>query len=181
MHTSHSFRRAGLVAVVALVLAGTALAGTALAGDGVRVAGPFSYVYGTENPLEGVDAAVHEVVTGNGKTTITLHLAGFDPQYAGRTFGAHVHVATCGADPLAAGGHYGHPSVAVPPSSLEAKEIWLDFTVNEGGNAHAKASRPWTFEPDGGARSVVVHADPTNSSTGIAGARLGCTSVDFVG
>ena len=187
MHTSRStLRRAGVAVVTAAVLTGTALVGTALAGGGnVRVSGPFSVVYDVpDNPLAGVEAAVHEVVTGSGKTTVTLHLTGFDPQYAGRTFGAHVHVYSCDT-PTGAGGHYGHPDVVVtpgpPPVTLEDKEIWLDFTVNNAGNAHAKATRPWTFEPVDGARSVVVHIDPTNPITGAASTRLGCTSVDFVG
>ena len=185
MHTSRStLRRAAVAIAAAAVLTGTALVGTALAGGGnVRVAGPFSVVYDVAgNPLTGVEAAVHEVVTGNGTTTVTLHLTGFDPQYAGRTFGAHVHQLACN-NTTGAGDHYGHPAVTVAPPEvmLEDKEIWLDFTVNEAGNAHAKATRPWTCHAAGVARSVVVHAGPTNATTGGAGTRRGCTSVDFVG
>jgi Cu-Zn family superoxide dismutase len=37
---------------------------------------------------------------------------------------------------------------------------------------------PWSFTA-GTAGSVVIHALPTNASTGAAGARLACTSVAF--
>jgi Cu-Zn family superoxide dismutase len=174
-------RRTALVAALTLAAGVVTLtAPSGASGAAVSVAGPLT-VYAGPNAATGVSAAVHETVTGNGKTIVTLHLSGFGPAAEGQTFGAHAHVNPCGSAVGDAGPHYTHPAAA---PTLEDRELWLDFTVNPGGEAHAKATRDWTIVPTTpapyGARSVIIHALPTNP-LGVAGTRLACIDVPFVG
>jgi superoxide dismutase, Cu-Zn family len=113
--------------------------------------------------------------SSDGTTRVRLMVTGLP---AGQTFGAHVHTRGCGADPLASGGHYQHS--ADPAVPLADREVWLDVTSDERGRGVATTTVPWAFEP-GAAGSVVIHALPTNTTTGAAGARLACTSVAFGG
>lgn len=118
----------------------------------------------------GVRTQVHSWARGDG-TDLRLMVRGLP---ANRPFGAHVHVAPCGSDPLASGGHYQHGSAA----TLAGREVWLDVTTNADGEGVAKAHIPWLIAA-GTAGSVVIHANPTNTTTGAAGARLVCTTVPF--
>jgi Cu-Zn family superoxide dismutase len=118
-------------------------------------------------------AQVHVVHTGNGSTRVTLHITGVEGAGA-QTFGAHVHLKPCGPVDLDAGGHYQHAGAS---GSLEDREIWLDFTVNNGGNAHSQAVRPWLLD-ESVPRSVIIHESPTAPGTGLAGARLACIDLD---
>ncbi len=111
----------------------------------------------------------------DGATRIRLMVTGLPP---GQTFGAHVHTGRCGTDPAASGGHYQHSTDTTVP--LAHREVWLDVTSNEDGRGVASTTVPWTFAP-GTAGSVVIHALPTNTTTGVAGARLACTTVAFGG
>ena len=61
---------------------------------------------------------------------------------------------------------------------MHEKEIWLDATVKDDGNAESGTSVPWRVA-EGAAGSVVIHAQPTNHDTGDAGARNVCTTVPF--
>jgi Cu-Zn family superoxide dismutase len=168
--------RAGLsIAAAATMLIGGTPAALA-AGNGATVtdaSGP-SYLYGDDNPLAGVDLDIHGVQTPSGKTVISLVATGFASAFVGRTFGAHVHVNSCGLVGSAAGPHY--QSTALPGLPVEAREVWLDFTVKPGGTATAHAKRDWVFTTS--ARSVIVHASATAPS-GAAGARLACTNATF--
>lgn len=155
-----------------LAVAGAALTTTALAGgSATRSTGPD--VQHEAGAFDDADAAVQVVRTGAGGTKVTLHVKGVDAP-AGTTFGAHVHNAPCGDDPLASGGHYAHHG---PAASLEDKEVWLDVTVNAAGNGHRSAVRPWIID-ESSPRSVVIHAQPTDADTGAAGARLACIDLD---
>ena len=49
--------------------------------------------------------------------------------------------------------------------------------IDDEGNGVAVAIRPWTVTSTA-SRSVIIHASPTNSSTGAAGARLACIDID---
>jgi superoxide dismutase, Cu-Zn family len=120
----------------------------------------------------GLRTQVHSWAAG-GQTEMRLMVRGLPPH---RTFGAHVHVAPCGADPMASGGHYQH--AADPGLPLASREIWLDVTTDDDGTGVASTEVPWLIEA-GTAGSVVIHADPTNPVTGAAGARLACTDVPF--
>ena len=113
--------------------------------------------------------------SSEGTTRVRLMVTGLP---AGRTFGAHVHTGTCGSDPLASGGHYQHSTD--PSVPLAQREVWLDVTADADGRGVATTTVPWTFTP-GSAGSVVIHALPTNTTTGAAGARLACTSVELGG
>jgi Cu-Zn family superoxide dismutase len=150
---------------VLLALSGTAMASLVQVdhGHGPTVVHDLAY------------AQVHTQVHAwgeNGATRVRLMVAGMPPS---RTFGAHVHVNGCGSDPLASGGHYQHGSPTMP---VAEREVWLDFTTDSEGRGTGTSTTPWLIEP-GSAGSVVVHASPTNPSTGAAGARLFCTDVPF--
>ncbi len=159
---------ASVVTVGALAATGIAVA----AGGSARSSGP-DFAYGAANPFADASAAVHVVKTGNGRMTTTLHLRDVDA-LAGQRFGAHVHQNACGESGADAGGHYQHAGAT---GSLEAIEVWLDVTVNEAGNGHSSASRPWSLD-ETSPRSVIIHALPTAPDTGVAGARLACIDLD---
>ena len=119
-----------------------------------------------------ITTQVHAWTRGE-STRVRLMVTGLPPS---RTFGAHVHTGSCGADPLASGGHYQHSSDTTVP--LAQREVWLDVTSDAEGRGVATTTVPWSFAP-GTAGSVVIHAQPTNQMTGAAGARLACTTVAF--
>lgn len=157
----------------------------ALVGAGVLVAVPTIAVaervlvdHG-RGPTVVHDPAYGEVMTqvhswaAGGGTDVRLMVRGLPP---GRTFGAHIHTAPCGADALASGGHYQHGTDTSVP--LAQREVWLDFTTDEDGKGTGTAHIPWLITA-GTAGSVVIHANPTNQTTGAAGARLVCTTVPF--
>jgi Cu-Zn family superoxide dismutase len=120
----------------------------------------------------GITTQVH-AWSGDGSTKVRLMVEGLPP---GQTFGAHVHTLPCGELASASGGHYQHSTDASIP--LAEREIWLDVTANADGHASTTTDVPWEIAP-GTAGSVVVHALPTNPTTGAAGARLVCTTVTF--
>lgn len=162
-----------LVAASVVTIGILAATGAALAdGGSARSTGP-DFAYGSDNPFNDASAAVHVVKTGNGQTRVTLHIRDVDAP-DGQRFGAHVHQSPCGANGSDAGGHYQHADAT---GSLEAIEVWLDFTVNEGGNGHSRAARSWVLD-ETAPRSVIVHALPTAPDTGLAGARLACIDLD---
>lgn len=166
--------------VAALTAAGLALGAgptvaTALAADRtVRATGPTA-VHAA--PFEATTADVHAVTTGSGRTIVTLHLSGLPAAVRGTTLGAHVHTGACGTAPAASGPHHANPS-APPGTPLVDREIWLDVDVNGAGNARSHAVADWVIAP-GAARSVVLHAAPTDPVSGAAGARLLCVDVPF--
>lgn len=109
----------------------------------------------------------------DGVTRVRLMVDGLP---AGQTFGAHVHTLPCGPQPADSGGHYQHSSDASIP--LKQREMWLDVTAEVDGHAATTTTVPWEFAP-GTAGSVVLHALPTDPTTGAAGDRLACTTVSF--
>jgi superoxide dismutase, Cu-Zn family len=164
-----------IIPVVALCSAGLALpTASADSAEVVRATGP-TVVH--DASVAGITTRVQAVSTASGSTIVTLHATGFSADYVGDTLGAHVHVGTCGQDPLASGPHYANPD-ADPGAPLEQREIWLDITINAGGVGHARAFRPWHIDA-GDANALVIHALPTDPVTGAAGARLACTTVPF--
>jgi Cu-Zn family superoxide dismutase len=160
-------RMGGLAAGVALV----AVPGAAIAAAVMVVHGHGPTV--VHDPVyAGVTTQVH-AWTRDGETTVRLMADGLTP---GRTYGAHVHKAPCGSDPLASGGHYQHSTDTSIP--LSEREVWLDLTAGADGHAATSVTVPWVIVP-GTAGSVVIHANPTNPVTGAAGPRLMCTTVPF--
>jgi Cu-Zn family superoxide dismutase len=131
----------------------------------------------------GADATVLSTSRPEGRTTVLLTVHGLRPTHK---YGAHVHQNSCGAKGEDAGPHFQNvPDPAQPsvnPSYANPRnEIWLDFTTDKDGNATTVSSVPWRFT-DRHPRSIVVHAEHTQTHAGHAGAagdRLGCVNVDF--
>lgn len=160
-------KRAGLAAATVLVAVPEAAMAAGVVvdhGHGPTVVHDTTY--------EQIRTQVH-AWSSAGMTRVRLMVTGLP---AGRTFGAHVHTGSSGADPIASGGHYQHSTD--PSVPLAEREVWLDVTSDANGRGVATTTVPWAFAP-GSAGSVVIHALPTNTTTGAAGARLACTSVEF--
>ena len=130
-------------------------------------------------PFDGATAHL-QLVDHEGGTSAVLHVRGIDTAAAGRTFGAHLHNAACATDqPLLSGGHYNHDAHSGAPQVVvsDETEVWLDFTADaDGAGDSSSAVR---FPLITGARSVVIHANPTDPATGGAGARLACLPVEW--
>lgn len=156
-----------MVAILAFGLLSTA------AGNAIFSKASLSDVSSLEDPTDGA-WAVASATVGNGRTVVVLNVKDLDRNEAGRTFGAHVHVGPCVAgDGLAAGGHYKVDGAPVSPDT----EVWLDFTVTNGGTGHAQAVVPFEIAP-GAARSIMIHRDST-APNGVAGPRLACIPLEF--
>ena len=160
-----------MVAILALGLL------SAAAGNAIFSKAPLSDVsLDTADPTDGAWAVASATVT-DGRTRVVLNVKGLDRNEAGRTLGAHVHVGSCVAgDGLAAGGHYKVDGAPVSPDT----EVWLDFTVTNGGTGHAQAIVPFEVAP-GAAKSIVIHRDATSviPPIGNAGPRLACIPLEF--
>ena len=158
--------RTSIITAVAVVTVPSAAMAASVLVDHGR--GP---TYAHDAAYAGITTQVHAWTRGE-TATVRLMVEHLPP---GRTFGAHVHTGTCGPDPTTSGGHYQHAGAA---GSLAEREVWLDVTSDARGRGVATATVPWSFAP-GAAGSVVIHALPTNPTSGAAGARLACTSVAF--
>jgi Cu-Zn family superoxide dismutase len=179
----HRSARPVAVTSAALAIAGVALAAPALAGPGAHEAGDLLR-YGTATPV-GAHAKVHSVETGDGRTIVTLHVKGMQPD---RQYGAHAHTNPCSATSAAAAGpHFQFVKDPVTPSTDPAyanpqNEIWLDLTTNASGNGHAKAVVDWQFSSERRAKSVIIHERHTSTEAGqagVAGSRVACLTVPF--
>ncbi len=127
----------------------------------------------TVDPTDGA-WAVASATVGGGQTVVVLNVKDLDRSEAGRRLGAHVHVGPCvGGNGAAALGHYRMAGAAVSSET----EVWLDFTISNGGTGHATAIVPFEIAP-GDAHSIVIHHDPT-ADNGAAGARLACLPLEF--
>lgn len=157
--------------VVGAMVAAGAL--PAMAGPAIFSKADLSDLRADTDPTDGA-WAVASATVADGKTAVVLDVKALDALAAGRTLGAHVHVGGCVAgDGAAAGGHY-NAGGGVSPDT----EVWLDFTITNGGTGHAQAVVP--FEIAGGtAHSIVIHRDPTAAGTGLAGPRLACIPLEF--
>ena len=163
--------------VAAMVAAGAAfvsITGSAGADNLATIGNGPTYVYGSPNPFADATVTVQAAELGADNLQVVLSVEGIDAA-AGTTFGAHVHTAPCGTLATAAGGHYQHLD---SPGQLARKEIWLDLTVNANGQAQTVATRQFRIAGST-ARSVIIHAIETDRVTGVAGARLVCTNVNF--
>lgn len=166
------------VAAIGLFLSSPAIAGA----DRVRDQGPL-ISYSSVIPADAT-ARVQAIYDASGKTQVTLHVWGLQPN---TEYGAHAHVNACGLTGSAAGPHFQSTADPVLPSVNPAyanprNEIWLDLTTDESGNGAAQTSVRWQFTPDRRAHSVIIHVEHTHTGptdSGLAGARLACLSVDF--
>ena len=174
MTTTHKTRTVlGVIAgSAALLLAATNA--DAIAPTRARGAGELRDLQlATAQPADHATAQVTAVTSG-GTTTVTLKVQGLDHAHAGHVLGAHVHVGTCvEGDGAAAGPHYNAGG-----GISDATEVWLDFTVQANGTGRATTTVPFTIGA-GAAGAVVIHADPTNHTTGAAGPRWACLPVQF--
>ena len=171
---------------------GTATVATGPAGDGaVRgvfqpwTAGAPAVTYDPAAVPAGATAEVLLIPAADG-VTVRLSVTGMTPA---RPYGAHLHTAPCTAVPAQAGPHYQHrpdPKAAASPPSVDPayanprNEVWLDFTADQLGQATATATQPWTFDAAAPPRSLVVHAQRTNTApgkAGTAGPRVACLTL----
>ena len=130
-------------------------------------------------PFDGASAVVRMRSNTRG-ATFHLVVKGVAEAGRGESFGAHLHLGPCvPGTPAAALGHYNTDALAgvTPVVASPSTEVWLDFTVDADGTGAAVAHVP--FVPMPGNRSVVIHAESTNPSTGTAGARLACLPVSW--
>jgi Cu-Zn family superoxide dismutase len=113
---------------------------------------------------------------------VRLAVSGMVPR---RSYGAHLHTASCTAVPDQAGPHYQHvqdprkPSVD-PSYANPDNEVWLDFTADDKGAAVVTATQRWAVDPARPPRSLIVHAQSTRTQAGMAGTagpRVACLSV----
>jgi Cu-Zn family superoxide dismutase len=171
---------AAIAVVMLAVGAAPAAAGPPLHTTATLGATAGSYVYGNALP-DGARATVHATTTASGRTIVTLHVYGLEPN---REYGAPAHRAACGANPLDAGGHFQHvPGGATDPAYANpSNEVWLDFTTDAEGNGASQVVQGWTFTADSRPHSVVIHDHRTDTEPGIAGMagpRLACMTVEF--
>lgn len=185
--------------ITLVVIAGSSAAGSPghAQPDSTASDGSFVHVRAVFQPADsGGDALSHDpsLVPIGARVTVTsastqvgtfalLTVRGVVPHHE---YGAHVHVGTCGPDPLQSGPHYQNVPDPNPPSvdpefANPRNEIWLDFRADGSGNGFALAAVQWEFgERPAGA--VVLHehftlTDP--GEAGVAGARVGCVNVPF--
>ncbi len=130
----------------------------------------------TEQPTDGAEARLVAFPVG-GSTRFFLFVTGLDPEAAGTTLGAHIHVGPCVAgNGAAAGPHYNTTGKTTPADTDH--EVWLDFTIRPGGVAFSRTTVPFVIDP-GEAQSLVIHALETQPGTGLAGPRWACLPVEF--
>lgn len=129
-------------------------------------------------------ASLGTVLDTVGQSRFTLQVEGLRPR---TEYGAHLHVAPCGATGSHAGPRYQHMPNPHPrrlphdPAYVNrANEVWLDLSTDARGQATSTAEQPWQFRPGTGPRSVIIHEEHTRTSpqeAGHAGARIGCLDV----
>jgi len=170
----HHLRASVPIVATIVVFAGVAPAGACTLNT-QRVQGTLQDLQpSTTEPFDGARASLVMVPTRSGGTKFVLRLRGADQAAAGATYGAHLHTGPCVAgDGAAAGPHY-NASTTVPPVVSDLTEVWLDFTLTRHGRGRSATQVP--FAPTPGARSIVIHAMPTDPA-GAAGVRLACLPV----
>ncbi|WP_344085539.1 hypothetical protein [Luedemannella helvata] len=139
------------------------------------VRGP-TYVY--NRAYAGARTTVAAYAGRGGRATVVFVVTGMPRSTWGRRFGVHVHTNRCGRDPAAAGPHYANPR-APRGATLAEREIWLDVRVLPGGIGVSRHTSTYPLPSDIQANSVVLHAQPTNTVTGDAGARVLCTTISL--
>jgi hypothetical protein len=95
---------------------------------------------------------------------VLLEVAGVTPN---ATYPAHVHNLPCTLQN--GGAHYKRSSAET--ATLEANELWLDFTAKSDGTASSELAASHIARAD--ARSIVIHDSAAD------GARLACIDLHF--
>ena len=111
----------------------------------------------------------------SGLTLMILNVRGWPYSARNRVFGAHAHTKPCAVDPAASGPHHANPA-SDATKAIAAREVWLDINIDSQGRGTSLALFDWRIRK-GDAGSVVIHAEPTNPTTGAAGARILCTTI----
>lgn len=172
---------AALAAAGALAVAAPALAGADVTHSAGTLVRYDPTTAGIQPVPVGARAKVHSVATPQGRTIVTLTVTGMQPD---ETYGAHAHTAGCALDVKGAGHWQKVPlpaDVANSPAHANPQnEIWLDLTTDAEGNGSAKAVVDWQFRPAEAPRSVIIHANHTDTGAtdpkkaGTAGDKLAC-------
>jgi Cu/Zn superoxide dismutase len=137
---------------------------------------------GTTEAFDSAVATLKVTETPDGKTTLWVRVKGIDADFAGKTFGSHLHMGVCDPKELnpydAVGPHYKRDPGA---ETSRENEVWFDFVPNEEGVAVDKVVVPVAFGElvagaplVAGAHSIVIHAQATNEQSGSAGPREVC-------
>jgi len=139
------------------------------------------YLYISSLAPPGATAYVSSL--SNRNTVSALLLSGWLPN---RVYGAHLHRAPCGPDPLDAGGHYQYIEDPVQPSVNPAyvnpaNEVWLDVATDAQGNGRALSVNNWSYNGRTPA-SLVIHEHATSRGLngevpGDAGPRVACVNL----
>ncbi|MBA2381552.1 MAG: hypothetical protein H0V73_05515 [Chloroflexi bacterium] len=149
--------RRGILLVPALAVLGALTAVPALANEATVTSGDI-HAFATSSD-QGITGHATMVRTADGKTIVTVHVAGLAPDTA---YGSHVHRQAC-ADGNA-GTHYRFDATgpALPPN-----EIWPVFTTNAGGVGNGRA----VVDAAAGraAIAIVIHAP--------GGAKIACADL----
>lgn len=155
--TTGSGVRMGIIALIAAALVAALAFASARADSAIVASGELSAFATSSDP--GIHGRALMIRTGDGKTIVTVHVAGLA---AWTAYGAHVHKQAC-ADNFA-DGHYQHLAggSATPPN-----EIWPEFTTNAAGIGNGKATVGYVARPE--AMAVVIHAP--------GGAKIACADL----
>ncbi|WP_199514594.1 superoxide dismutase family protein [Nucisporomicrobium flavum] len=112
---------------------------------------------------------------------VRLQVTGMVPR---RSYGAHLHTASCTSVPDDAGPHYQHDIAPSKPSTDPVyanpqNEVWLDFTADLRGAATVTSVQDWTIDPVRPPHSLVIHAERTRTGkdAGTAGPRVACLTL----
>jgi Cu-Zn family superoxide dismutase len=182
-------RTVGLAVAVVVATAAGAPAGAHAAGTPRSSTPVVLWAVGT--PASGVHVYDDHAVPGgavlalvSASTRRTLTALAVRRLLPHRTYGAHLHVWACGADPAAAGAHYQQVPDPVQPSTDPAyanprNEVWLDLRTDAAGTARAGAVNPWRYRA-APPRSLVLHTAATSTEpghAGTAGARVACLTL----
>jgi Cu/Zn superoxide dismutase len=140
----------------------------------------------TTGAFDSAKAKLKVIESTDGSTTFSLEVRDIDPSFAYRTFGSHLHTASCEpGNPTAAGGHYTNKDLD-PLLPLEEREVWFTVVPDEYGVAADQTVVtyvPKDLDGDGGIMSIVIHRDPTNTDpllgvVGAAGPREVCLPLE---
>jgi hypothetical protein len=141
----------------------------------------------SNGPLDQAKATLRIMETPDEGTGFKLRLEGIDLSVAKPEFGGHLHVGPCEdptlpTDPVTYGDptsvHYKHGGSGLPTPAIE---VWFNMVPTGSATATDEVWVPFT-PADDGVMSVVLHRDPTISSTdtstaGKAGPKEACLPV----
>ena len=129
-----------------------------------------------DTTFDGVRTEVRSIdVPFTGLSLLILNVTNMPQAGRNRVFGAHAHAKACATDAAASGPHHANP-IGDVTKTLAGREVWLDVRIDGLGRGTSLALFDWRIRK-GDAGSVVIHAEATNTATGLAGARILCTTI----